>query len=136
MSQTFSQKRSTFALLEMQHRRGGTNEFAKLAQGLPAMILQNGFGHTLAFLLSKGTDDKSRNFKENDRHIQAFDIIVKWLKESRILSATDRDEAIRALSGQLSQADYLRAQQEALAVLEWVKRYANAGLFVEKKGES
>jgi len=139
MSQTLSQKRSTFALLEIRDlsaKASNLADFAKLAQSLPAMVLQNGFAQALAFLLSKGTDDKGRNIKENDRHIQAFDIIVKWLSESGIVQTTNRGEAVRAISGQLSQANYLHAQQEALAVLEWVKRYANAGLFNEKKGAS
>jgi hypothetical protein len=30
---------------------------------------------------------------------------------------------------QMDQQEYLRAQEEALALWEWVKRYANAGIF-------
>jgi CRISPR-associated protein Cmr5 len=121
MSQTLAQQRSTFALQEIQELRGETEAFAKFVKGLPAMILQNGLGHTLAFLLSK---------KEN-KHLAAFRIIVKWLKEQKIIQTTSDGEAVIGLS-QLGQGDYLRAQQETLAVVEWVKRYAEAGLFLPK----
>ena len=122
---TMAQKRSQFALNQLMESNIN-QDFATLAAGLPAMILQNGFGHTLAFLLAKGSD--KGKFKENDRHIQLFDIVVRWLVDKKILQTEDRREAVLSLSS-ISQAKYLQAQEEALLILEWVKRYSNAGLF-------
>ena len=99
------------------------------------MILQNGFGQALAFWLSKGTD-KDLKIKEEDKHIVLFDMIWKWLPhekddvKNRFVEkdkAKTRTDLIRQLSG-MDQIKYLTAQKETLALLEWVKRYANADL--------
>ena len=126
MNSTLAQRRSAFALQELKKPIQERDKFAKLVAGLPAMILQNGFGQALAFLLAKGTKDG--RIQESDKHIKAFDILVRWLKERNILATTDRPHAVKILS-ELDQGRYLYAQEEAMKVLEWVKRYANAGLF-------
>ena len=123
MNNTIAQIRSEFALEQIQTLKGdkkSKEEFGKLVAGLPAMVLQNGFGHTLAFLLAKGTD----------KHTQAFEIIVKWLKNRRLVSNTSAEVSVKELST-MPQSQYVMAQNEALEVLEWVKRYANAGLFLK-----
>jgi CRISPR type III-B/RAMP module-associated protein Cmr5 len=131
MKTTIAQKRSRFALGQMANIQGNMNanakdEFAKLASSLPAMILQNGFGHALAFLLAKGSDNN--RFNEEDKHIRSFDTIAAWLNERGLLGTTNRNEVIMRLS-QISQGDYLRCQEETLLYMEWVKKYANSGLF-------
>ena len=129
MNNTLAQKRSAFALESIMRLTGNRKDFAKLTAGLPAMILQNGFGQTLAFLLAKGTN-KDLRIEETNKHIQAFDIMICWLKEQKILPDASRPQEIKTLS-ELDQGRYLYAQEEAMKVLEWVKRYANAGLFSE-----
>ncbi len=127
MANTLAQKRSAFALQRVRELSGDRKKFGTFSQGLPAMILQNGFGHTLAFLLNKGTDKQGRldNTKE---HTQAFRILVAWLRGQNILSGEAPDQVMAQLS-EMPQQEYLRAQEEALALWEWVKRYANAGIF-------
>lgn len=132
MSNTLAQERSLFALKELDKRIPEREKFAKLVLGLPAMILQNGLGQTLAFLLSKGTD-KNGKIDGNDRHIVAFHIMVGWLNKRGPLRSSEPGDAVKALSG-VSQQEYLYAQDEAMKVLEWVKRYANAGLFTSQGG--
>lgn len=127
MSNTLAQQRSAFALEQVKEFTGDRDKFAKLVSGLPAMILQNGFGQALAFLLAKVTD-KNGKILSSDKHILAFDSVIRWLKERHILSNAERSQAMKDLSN-MPQPDYLRAQDEAMAVLEWLKRYANAGLF-------
>jgi CRISPR-associated protein Cmr5 len=118
-------------------------EFKPLSAGLPSMILQNGFGQTLAFLAAKGSDTekekvgdttyKKIKFKKKDKHYIAFNIITCWLKEKEILPATESEKDLLLFVGQtMQQTEYLRAQRETLAMLEWLKRYANAGLFNEE----
>jgi CRISPR-associated protein Cmr5 len=139
MGNTIAQERSAFALQEiynlkrlLEENGHGANvgktkdEFAKLASGLPAMILQNGFGQALAYLLAKGSD--KNQFKPNDKHIHAFNIVARWLEKRGILGSAEPDRVVSLLA-EADQSKYLRGQEEALKVLEWVKRYANSGLF-------
>lgn len=133
---TLGQKRADFALgevLNIQDRDGFKKEFKNFSAGAPSVILQNGFGQALAFWLAKGTD-KDLKVKEYDKHIKLFDIIVKWLSfdnqkdiKNDFAKETRRREFIKEIS-EMNQADYLVAQKETLALLEWVKRFANAGL--------
>jgi CRISPR-associated protein Cmr5 len=119
---TIAQKRSLFALTELNKVPSESREkFKKLSAGLPAMILQNGLGQTLAFLLAKGKG-------EAGEHTSAFNIIAGWLKDQNIIGDARSSAVVKELSS-ITQGKYLKGQEEALSVLEWVKRYANAGIF-------
>ena len=64
-----------------------------------------------------------------DKHQEAFSIIVDWLVKRDILKNAGNDtEYLKQLS-RMEQQAYLHAQKETLAMLEWLKRYANAELF-------
>ncbi|AEI15247.1 CRISPR-associated protein, Cmr5 family [Flexistipes sinusarabici DSM 4947] len=125
---TLGQKRAEYALEKVLTISCDKKDFKSLSSGVPSMILQNGFGQTMAFLVAKGTD-KDMKIKENDKHIVMFRIIKEWLiKELSTVGFNKNNnekEFIKEIS-QLSQMDYLTAQKETLALLEWVKRYANA----------
>lgn len=127
MNRTLAQERSAFALEGVRNLKGDREKFAKFAAGLPAMILQNGFGQAMAFLLAKGTDKKGQR-QPNDKHTEAFDIVARWLKEREIVTKAVPAEIMKELSS-MEQSNYLEAQREALVLLEWVKRYADARLF-------
>ncbi|MCL6622791.1 MAG: type III-B CRISPR module-associated protein Cmr5 [Syntrophobacterales bacterium] len=127
MPNTLAQQRSAFALEKVKNLRGDRKKFGTFSQGLPARIKQNGFGQTLAFLLNKGTDKQGQP-DDAKEHTQAFRIIAEWLKQRNILTQTE-PVALMAELSRMDQQEYLRAQEEALALWEWVKRYANAGLF-------
>ena len=134
---TLGQKRAEYALEKVLAIPEGKKkeDFKSFSAGAPSMILQNGFGQALAFWLSKGTD-KHLKIKEEDKHIVLFDMIWKWLPyekddvKNRFVEkekAKTRTDLIRQLS-EMNQIKYLTAQKETLALLEWVKRYANADL--------
>jgi len=126
---TMGQKRAEFALYEVLKITEKLDEKAKkdfksFSAGAPSMILQNGFGQALAFWLSKKTD----------KHLNLFDIVMNWLSydngkdvKNPFASKKERKEFIQELS-KMEQSKYLAAQKESLALLEWVKRYTNAGL--------
>ena len=126
---TLGQKRAEFALnkvLEITRNldEKGKKEFKSFSAGAPSMILQNGYGQTLAFWLSKKTA----------KHLNLFDIIMNWLSYDNGKDVTntfakkkDRKEFINELAG-MEQTKYLTAQKESFALLEWVKRFANADL--------
>jgi len=116
---TLGQKRAEFALKKVIEITDSPKKekFKPFSAGAPSMILQNGFGQALAFWLAKGKDE----------HMIMFNIIKEWLCENHFASGKDTAEFIGNLS-EMKQSQYLTAQKESLGLLEWVKRYANAGL--------
>ena len=117
---TLGQKRAAFALKKVLELRGSevAKRFKPFSAGAPSMILQNGFGQALAFWASKGKDE----------HKEMLDILRSWLSdEMELLKGKNTPDLLKNLS-EMEQADFFEAQAEAIAVLEWVKRYANAFL--------
>jgi CRISPR-associated protein Cmr5 len=116
-----SQRRAEFALQHVRNLASDVrNGFRDKVKGAPAMILQNGLGAALAFMLGK------------DDHKEVALAVLAWLKKEGILQVGSTNMAsadlIRGING-LSLNDYLRAQREALEVLGWLKRYADAELW-------
>ena len=126
------QKRSDFALKQLKDTFSNGEDFViteKLANfivGAPTMILQNGFGQTMAFLLSKckGKTDKK------DKHFFTFETIARWSERVNEKVPSEKSAFFEAVSS-LEQADYLKLQEEALKMLQWLKRYARAFQEVE-----
>lgn len=118
--QTQQQARAAFALKEVQSALNGLKdkpkqrkEFKAHASAFPAMIQMNGLGQAAAFYLSKG-----------DRHEMLYNILSSWL--------TGDGQPYQQKSGLLDGVttgglpEYLVAQAESLAFLDWVKKFANA----------
>lgn len=118
MSRTLGQQRAEYCLEQLRQLHCDAEKFKNFSPGLPSLIIQNGFGQALAFLVAKG----------EDKHRAAFDIIAGWLTHQQLLTP-DRHSGILLQISQMEQSQYLHAQQETLAMLEWLKRYANAELF-------
>lgn len=118
---TMAQKRAEYALDKVLKIKSEKKEFKSFSAGAPAMILQNGFGQSLAFWLAKG----------KDKHIELFGMVTEWLKKNdkKYFGACNLPKDYLQKISEMEQADYLRNQNETLALLEWVKRYANADLF-------
>ena len=112
---TLGQQRSEFALKKVMENQNLTS-LKPFSAGAPSMILQNGFGQALAFWAAKGKNE----------HNTLFDIIRDWFNiyNTKFKSA-DQKEFLEKIS-QSSQEEYFTLQDEALQLLEWVKRYANA----------
>ncbi len=133
---TLVQKRAEYALGKVLSYLKNLNtnekkEFKSFVSGLPAMILQNGFGLTMAFLLSKQTKQK-----------EAFDQIKEWLIRYSDLTKPifqnlekkeDNTEFLKYIN-KIEQKEYRMVQQEALSLLEWIKRYAAAFVLDEEEG--
>jgi CRISPR-associated protein Cmr5 len=134
MKTTLAQQRAAFSLERLEKLPCKREDFKSFSAGLPSMILQNGFGQALAFLAAKGSKEQSGQirFKTEDKHYAALKIILAWLVKRKILTAGDEKAQIMQVSN-MEQMTYLRAQRETLAMLEWLKRYANAALFTEDK---
>lgn len=122
---TLGQKRAEFALkMVTDIVQEAKDRFKPFSAGAPSMILQNGFGQALAFWVAKGKPE----------HRSMFNIVKEWLSydsndvHNNFVPKTQSDvEFFQAISS-MSQSEYLAAQKETLSLLEWVKRFANAGL--------
>jgi CRISPR-associated protein Cmr5 len=93
------------------------DDFKNLATSAPALIMGSGLMQTLAFYQEKG----------KDHHRAVVQGVLDWLaKKEQPLAGKNRfDTAMTAL--QSSDADtYLRATEEALEVLKWIRQFAKA----------
>ena len=119
---TLGQQRAEYCLEKLEKLpKDLRSDFKPFTAGLPALILQNGFGQALAFLKAKANGP--------DKHQEAFSIIVAWLVKRDILKNAGNDTEYLKQISRMEQQAYLHAQKETLAMLEWLKRYANAELF-------
>lgn len=130
---TMNQKRSEFVYTKFNELVNEKiisgkqkDDFKSFANSCPSMILQNGFGHTIAFYLAK-----AKSGKENDKHLIIISMVNEWLSykggdiNNKFIGKTDDVKEFVANLAKMDQTDYLKAQKEALALLEWVKRYAS-----------
>lgn len=125
MATTKEQKRSAFALRKIEEVYGTTisKDDANFIVGTPTMILTNGLAQTMAFLLSKKDPKKNEDVKE----VKVFKILQEWLMgEVRGLEQGKDPRKFLELFAKLDQEKYLTVQEEALALLQWLKRYARA----------
>ncbi|MDR2099885.1 MAG: type III-B CRISPR module-associated protein Cmr5 [Campylobacteraceae bacterium] len=115
--QTKQQQRAEFALNKISTLKID-KETANFYAGAPTMILTNGLGQTMAFLLTK-----------KDKERKLFDILKEWLTANKNPLAPLKDKKnaqfLQAFN-ELPIAKYTEAQTEALRILEWIKRYAKA----------
>lgn len=131
--QTKEQQRSAFALKKVEEvfQIPVDEKVANFVVGVPTIVLTNGLGQAMAFLLSKhkepNANDTEEKRKDKLKYRNTFDIIRCWFnqQENIGLNETDRFQFLQQLAN-LDQKTYLRAQQEALALLQWLKRYARA----------
>ena len=105
-------------------RRAFESDYGSLARGLPALIQTNGLGQTLAYLMSKGKGDLSKPHQLLYLHIS------KWVTKE--LGWGENDNLLVKLT-QESSANYRRATSEAMALLIWLRRFAEARLVKEEE---
>jgi len=93
-------------------------EYASLSKSAPVMILTNGLGQTLAFIISKS---KTKEYSLLYNHLTV------WLSHNVVWTQNDdiSDDLIERVIHEKSQG-YRMATEEALAFLAWVKRFATA----------
>jgi len=122
--QTKQQKRAAFALKQIKNLKDtkkDDKEFHELANfivGVPNMILSNGLGQTLAFLLTK-----------KDKQKKTFWVIKDWLESddnSFFTSKSNTEMDFLTQFTTVEQRKYLSMQDETLRLMEWLKRYARA----------
>ena len=120
---SMDQERAEFALKKIQAILGGLDtshkvEVRRYLNNLPALIRMNGLGQALAFFRMKG---------ESKAHDTIYRMVSAWLcdagSKGRIFS--ESADALSAIT-QSDMAHYMAAQNEALALLQWLKKFAVA----------
>ena len=103
--------------------------FASYVQRLPATIVMNGLGQAMASELAA-----ARGCKDEDEraHKILFELVESWLQKCNAYPKMDLMIAIV----QGNQEDYVRAQAEALAYLDWLKKFSQAYLNGDKDGST
>ncbi len=116
--QTKEQRRAEFVLekIKSTYPDNVPKNTANFFTGLPATILSNGLGQTMAFLLSKG----------EKKYEEAFEFINEWLIKDGKINDNDNDLEFLMNLSSIDQRKYIAAQCETLALLQWFKRYTRA----------
>ena len=137
-AKTIEQQRAEAALAAVQEvaQRAADVQrmYASYAKSLPAMILMAGLGQALATAMSKGGGSASGGNAEAWRllvgHLEAW--LVRQCPESPYKGAGGAQgdgsaglALMRAIVDH-DQRDYVIAQAEALAYLQWLKKFAHA----------
>lgn len=132
MNQTIEQERAAFALKEIQALVATDikrSELRSYTSALPAMIHMNGLGQALAFCYAKS---KGRS---GNAYGAIYGVLSGWLtKDGQPLAPAEANEARDALK-RLTAVDlglYRVAQIEALALMEWIRKFAIAFLIDEE----
>ncbi|GGE35332.1 hypothetical protein GCM10011391_12560 [Pullulanibacillus camelliae] len=117
MRKQLANERARFAFKEVSGlKKNLKKEFSRyrsLVRSFPAMILTNGYGSAMAFLFSK-----QKTSSEGLLYIQ----LSKWLNE-RSLFKSHKEDLMEYITEQ-SQDVYRQLTSETLALLEWLKRFA------------
>lgn len=123
--QTISQRRAASALASIRSIELQPGKYASHVKAFPAVILMNGLGQAMAMARAKAAEDKAYG------HL--FGHVATWLKNCPNSPVSRYSDFIDAFT-QGSQDDYVWAQGEALAYVEWLKKFAVAFLSDEKDG--
>lgn len=137
MNRTREQYRAGYALRFVK-KHAGSGDKAKmhtLIQKAPIQILQNGLGQMLAFLLADNENKRDNEQKLSGTSGVLYEHIEEWLcgvpQSDRPCRVYLNDPVQKELIEQLVAGDrnqYIQAQQEALALFAWLKKFAAAWL--------
>lgn len=118
MAQTLEQLRAADAWARAQ---GCSDEYQKLAKGLPALIMNSGLMQVLAFLEEKGAKEKQRHCRELAQHLR------QWL--SKRFPKDLPSAEFRAFMERLMKAEprtFQAITTEAFDWLRWARQMAAA----------
>jgi len=116
MAQTLDQERAQFAWGRAS-RNAMVDGYQEMAKGAPALIMGNGLMPALAFYQSRtGSNQKPASLLLAD--------LLGWLCKRKLVPNNFK-EAMTAFFGASSQ-DYMRATEETLAMLKWLRQFADA----------
>lgn len=124
---SLEQKRAANALKVVQdiEKADYDGKFRSYVERLPASIVINGLGQALASeLAAAGRSEEGKS--DSKAHKRLFDEIELWLLKERKIYSEKKGLMNAIVNG--SQEEYILAQSEALAYLEWLKKFSQAFL--------
>lgn len=130
---TLEQQRAEFALKKIEQlseQKEKAKEAALYIRRLPAMTFGNGLGQALAFLLAKTKSNDEQALAVHPAG-QVYLIIAEWLVEKREVYSGKPVDLIKAMMSN-NRGRYMIAQEETWALLDWLKKFADAILPDEK----
>lgn len=128
---TLQQRRAEHALLMIRKAKDkfqdkvNRSRFVSYAENAPASVLINGLGQAAATLCAQAKGDS------NDPHMAVYEALQDWLCRSDDAAPYRSHLGNKSLLTAITREErdsYLRAQAEALAYLEWYKKFAVAFL--------
>jgi len=123
MRKTTEQWRAKAAWKEINNYKGDMDKLSTTADGAASLIQKVGFGQALAFWLAKGSSNSGKHNKD------LADILAHWLLKSKGSHELDKSKDGKKLMEHLIELDsrqYRQKTNEALAYLNWIKRFAKA----------
>ncbi len=127
-------ERARHALQTIEALPDDVKKYTSYVKGLPAAILQNGLGQAMATLLaaSKGKP-AMQNGAVDEAHRLLYNHVQAWLcrddQHAPYRENTEPADSSTILMTRMTEGDeaaYIRAQAEALAYLNWLKKFAVA----------
>lgn len=133
MSKTLEQERAADALQKVrkveEEGKELQQEYSSYAKSLPATILANGLGQAAATLLAKAKGNKK------DAHYVLYKHLNDWLCNDKEEAPYKKEEDLMKAITANDRNAYMRAQAEALAWLQWLKKFAAAYLYNPEGGK-
>jgi CRISPR-associated protein Cmr5 len=109
---------------EQKKARKFRDEYKSYAESLPANIVMNGLGQACAMLLAQA---KGKSADQN-AHRLLYDHLQDWLRGREHAAVYPKDQDLVKSVINHGQREYVRAQFESLAYLNWLKKFAQAYL--------
>jgi len=129
--QSLEQKRAAFAWDRIKKvPEGNKKEYGSLVKRTPADIQVNGLGQTLAFWRAKGY--KNGHPQNNKADADVLLHVSEWLlMDERHFNINNNEQyegnkVVYWISHDATTDTYRRATSEAIAILLWLKRFAEA----------
>ena len=122
-----AQKRAADALAKVKALAAANDygNYRNYVKALPARIIMNGLGQALA-MEKAGAQAKNPDIRKG--HEKLFEHVQDWLLNGWEHTPYRGQSDILAAIVNGSEADYIRAQGEAMAHVEWLKKFAVAYL--------
>ncbi len=127
---TLGQRRAAHALARIQEIKGQKyGKYQSYVKGLPTTILNSGLGQAAAMLLASAKLGKQERSDDHRAYETLYAHLSDWLcrDDSRGHAPYPGGDLMEAIV-QHDLDDYAHAQAEALAYLEWLKKFAVAFL--------
>ena len=128
---SLEQRRANYAWQRIDEvkKKGFAKKYGQLARGAPADVQTNGLGQTLAFWRANGV--KASKAQHNE-HAQLLQDVSRWVMEERFRWSHEKG-LLGWITGDGATTDeYRQATVETLALLVWLKRFAEAELSEDK----